>query len=425
MAIHQKLRNVKISREVKELITDKIIPQLPKYEINPFFATRLEHTLRHSPSLEEWHAINRILPRIPEIARSHFFQYHLPPVLHGKPTSEQWKIIEDILPSIPEQYRQNFFQYVFPTALTHSRISEKMREIIETVVDELRSSPEPSQVNFVEKLAPTAIENTSSSEKLRETLQAVNQVLQEMPEHARVVASRHALQVMLSQKPTPDEVKKAGKTINELLTVIPREHHLSFLEESLPDTLSNSNLQDLERHAQIAKEYLGEQTDHFMSKIVAENFGRLMLRTRLNSKQKLRFRKTGSQLIPLTGRFTGKMFRIIDEQPFTAWKHAHDNMPVEPILKVRKLKDGRMLVLTRYVGMRTKDFIKIHSVHREEVERLEREAIAKLAEIGVDHVHLHDQNIVVELVDGKPVVRIIDFDQAKQTRTNPDYYKTE
>ncbi len=188
----------------------------------------------------------------------------------------------------------------------------------------------------------------------------------------------------------------------------------------------------------------------FIQKVISENqFNLASLDTAVN---RLRFDKTGSELIPLGGKLTGYIIRVVPESSFESWKKADEalraaGLPdrVEPILRVYRrltpkggakiplLSGGRWMVstvgglvsvVTRYCGEQYKivaenDRMKYSAIFKLPSDELNAELRKQRAAIlhvlnkaGVEHGHPHDGNFTVDIKDGKPFVRIIDFDKA-------------
>ena len=302
-----------------------------------------------------------ILPAIPKEDRPNFFACGLPATLTHNPNQKSWKTIAKIMPKMPQNYLWTFFAYLLPATLRYN--------------------------------------------------------------------------------PTPEALRQTWKTISEIIPYIPQDHHWFFFTDSLHTTLERKpTTTELAQQVNIAKSYISRHPDDdFFGKIVAENFGRLAPENRRIGR--LKFKKTGSQLIPLSGSLTGYMIRIIRPAAFEAWKIAHQDEQlkdhIEPILAAKEFieKTGKsralefnttsgeklVRVYSRYAGKQLPAFIKANPRHAQEVTAQKEQIFKRLEELGINFGHqwwgdpsgrTHERNFVVEMMDGKPVVRLIDFDQA-------------
>lgn len=132
---------------------------------------------------------------------------------------------------------------------------------------------------------------------------------------------------------------------------------------------------------------------------------------------RLEFAKSGSRLIPLGGKLTGLMIRIINKSALKAWKAAISYcVPCEEIVRSSPWSKYKALVVCRYAGDNFSKFAFFNKAeHPELVQEAERQRdsiIELLDGYGIRHGHAHDSNFMVEMKDGKPHVRIIDFDRA-------------
>lgn len=132
---------------------------------------------------------------------------------------------------------------------------------------------------------------------------------------------------------------------------------------------------------------------------------------------RLPFVKDGSVLVPLGGKLTGYLFRIITKESFDAWKKAYDaGMPCEEIVRHYHRKDDTVSVVSKFHGEQVGIFKEEHPELSKAIDFQIENIKKQLSNIGVTHGsyrHMHDGNFVVQMIDGKPFVRIIDFDQAK------------
>ncbi|MFA4946611.1 MAG: hypothetical protein WC607_03700 [Candidatus Micrarchaeia archaeon] len=267
--------------------------------------------------------------------------------------------------------------------------------------------------------------NTLKHEPTLETWAAIEEILPTIPEEHRWRFFVSSLPETLKHKPTPEKLKQTWATIAEILPTIPEEHLPSFFNRLPKVILRNPAQDELEQMVANAKDYLeGHPGDYFFGKVVAENFGRIAPPE--GKFNRLSFEKTG-MLIPLGGRDKGGIIRIIRPNAFEAWKKAYEDSKlrrhVEPILeKNGKLRayvrpDGTYRVYTRYAGTRVPDYLIQNPGKKSQVETQQQKIRLALYRLGIDYGphqtrHDHDGNFTVETVNGKPVVKLIDFDLA-------------
>jgi hypothetical protein len=153
------------------------------------------------------------------------------------------------------------------------------------------------------------------------------------------------------------------------------------------------------------------------------------------------FEKTGSSLILLGGKLTGKaIVRVIPKSALAAWKKAlnakkaweqagFDYIPVEPILKkkqklrVSSLKSGDVRVSCKVLGPSLYGFLGIPENKKYSKDLIDQMMKIEnvLTELGIEHGHLHRGNFCVEMHKNnkgqiKPRLYVIDFDRAELTR---------
>jgi hypothetical protein len=166
------------------------------------------------------------------------------------------------------------------------------------------------------------------------------------------------------------------------------------------------------------KEYLNAlgDTDYF-KKLFSENSENI---DALRTINRLVFSKTGSELIPLGGKFRGKyLIRIIGQEAFNAWKKTFElGIPCEELVKDSRgryrtiiMPDDKVAVFTKYAGETLASF-KGNIKEVIEIRTQQREIFRRLNEANIRHTHAHDQNFCVMRDGGKLIVRIIDFDAA-------------
>ncbi len=126
-----------------------------------------------------------------------------------------------------------------------------------------------------------------------------------------------------------------------------------------------------------------------------------------------RFRKTGGVLIPLLGLRTGKILRIHSKESFQQWKKAlRRGIDVEPVLRSFDLPNGKVLVVTEYLGHNGEEHLEKCPQDREAIENAIRRLEEELTRERIRHGHLHERNVVVRKVGSTLRFTAIDFDGA-------------
>jgi len=398
-------------------IIERVLPKIPRNHLPHFLKSGLPATLAYNPSRKMWQTIvGKVLPKIPAEHRASVFRYALPTALQHKPTPAQleqvWKTVaEKVLPTIPTQHHSDFFQHTLPEALSHNPKPAELSAIWQTISEKvLPAIPQQDREDFFEQGLIAVLRKNPSVKAWRTIAEDILPSIK--PEH-RANFFRYALPGTLRGKPTPSRVKKVWQTIvSEVLPAIPENHQPGFLSDGLPNS-DRFDQKSLRQQATAAK-LIFDRMDNsgFASSVVNQNFGKLadpeMAVSRLN------FRKTGGVLTPLGGKMTGHILRIIDKRSYSAWKKAHDlGLPVEPILQVREAKDGRMQVVTKFVGETEYKFIQAHPEHAQEVTAQKLEIMSRFKSEDIEHGDYHNLNFVVRMEKGLPKVRIIDFDEPR------------
>jgi len=170
----------------------------------------------------------------------------------------------------------------------------------------------------------------------------------------------------------------------------------------------------------------------YAAKLIEENLDQLSPRQILINR--LRFIKTGSKLIPLGGKLTGYMFRIISKHAYETWLEAEEalkeTMPdgtmishCEEIVKKRLAdgrlvprayfkKDGRVNVISKYAGDSLRNYHPKDESEEMEIESQSEWITKQLRENNLIHGHIHRGNLLISHENGRLVVKLIDFDQA-------------
>lgn len=182
------------------------------------------------------------------------------------------------------------------------------------------------------------------------------------------------------------------------------------------------SVEHVQRQIGLTKQYFATGK-YFFEKVAVNNFGKLGaigVGTR-----RYNFPKAGGGIIPLGGKLHGYIIRTLPREAYEAWLKAHQaGLQVEEILHVRgkprayTAANGRMRVYTRFAGEYLTKFIAKNRHHVKEVQRQIEQIKTGLIGLGIEHGHF-DNNLVVELVQSKPVVRLIDFDQARLKAAKP------
>ncbi len=193
---------------------------------------------------------------------------------------------------------------------------------------------------------------------------------------------------------------RRGKFLLNLFGNIGKKDYTSLVPRQISNQIKISK--------QLLKEY---NQSLYGIKLISENFGKL--KPSNTSVSRLNFEKTGSELIPLGGKLNKFIIRKINADSFTAWKKAQDNeISIEPILRFKKTPDGNYRVITRYCGKKFLEFLNEHPESYAEIYKQKKEILDNLRFYNIEHGHTHENNFVVEMEHNKPIVRLIDFDQA-------------
>jgi len=280
-------------------------------------------------------------------------------------------IEKDILPHIPEKHKKDFFQFSLPAILKH-------------------------------KLSP-------------EHWKAIVQIASHIPEEDKWYFFISGLPATLWHKLTPEHLQ----IIAQITPHVPKQHSQRFFEYSLPGVLKRKlTIEQLNQQAELAKHYVTKLGGTFYAgKVVTENFGKLAPPNQ--TVNRLTFDKTDSVLIPLGGRLTGHLIRIVTKKAFEAWQKAHDaGIPVEPITRSYEIKNGdykgMVRVYTKAIGEVLPEYLKQNPHHEDELEKQRQGILTQLKNHGIEHGHAHhDHNFTVTMEKGKPQLHLIDWDRAE------------
>ena len=78
-----------------------------------------------------------------------------------------------------------------------------------------------------------------------------------------------------------------------------------------------------------------------------------------------------------------------------------------------------MAVITQYAGEQLLEYEKQHPEQNVECERQKNMILQQLETLNIIHGHAHTGNFCVAIEEGKPKVRIIDWDKAKSSGDTP------
>ncbi len=449
-----KILNHDSTQNTFQIITNNILPKIPEKHRAYFTYATLPITLSYKPKSEDliefWNTVStKIIPKLPEKNRPIYLNFSLKNFLERNNGNSFPKIKEnfniianEIIPNVPVEHRDDFLntlnsineqnqnnseylkQYwneihtnILPNipenkhkpiynnilySVTNPNINRKnMLDILTNTLDKI---PERYQEQFIVNTLNRFSDNVNS--KLVNL--AIDKIAPILPHQYHSEFYRYGLSTLFSQ---PINEEKINLIANHILPVIPDEHKITILLDGLP-YLSELDSNELKRQSEYAERILDKMNNStFAFNIVYQNFGKLANPDA--SINRLNFSKTGSVLIPLGGKLAGNIIRVITRDSFQAWKKASDSgIPVEPIIRAYNAKYGKVRVYTKFAGTAFTDFILNNPKLSENVSAQRDRIISQLKQIGIEHGHPHDGNFVVDMINNKPVVRIIDFDMA-------------
>ncbi|MGV8087063.1 MAG: hypothetical protein ACP5N1_05530 [Candidatus Woesearchaeota archaeon] len=200
-----------------------------------------------------------------------------------------------------------------------------------------------------------------------------------------------------------------------------------------PPTIKSPILEFIQRVETMIKKDINEEYKKslglttYYRKLISENPENIDAVMTIN---RLNFTKTHSELIPLGGKFKGQyLVRIITQRAFEAWKAAFEaGISCEELVKDKSGRyrlviypDGKIAVFTKYAG----ESLENYRFKDREEENSITEQIAdireKLQENNIYHRHLHEGNFCKLTENGKPKIRVIDFDLAVKCRNKISY----
>jgi hypothetical protein len=306
---------------------------------------------------------------------------------YGLRVSKQvWESVsEHVLPKAPSEEEAKFFPWALRLSLSGRPDPGKLKKVWDVVLDDVLPNVPKEQCNaFFETALPASLSNKPSAESLRGIWRTI---------------------------------------LDDVLPNVPKRHQKGFFRKALPELLGqNPSLQDLQRAGRLIRVhgYVPLYVNALASSPPSnwEHF--------LNPKalpKRIPLKKTGSELDVLGGANTGIIVRTISKSAYDAWRKAEDaGISVEPIIKGRTgrrkvypSRNGGVRVYSRYSGEDLTNFA-LHPDYpryRQQINRQCEKINAALKREGIRHGHPHMGNFTVEIVKNKPVVRLIDLDQAR------------
>lgn len=375
--IDEGLKKLGLPKEIEKTINDKILPRINKEHKDIFIQYHLLKTLKHKPNKETWNVIAQIVPQLRTNRVEELFEKGLPEILKHKPNKETWKAILEILPKINTNLDLPF---------------------------------------FFEWNIPQILEQKPN----KESWKAISTILLNIKKGDQHEFLTDALPKILQNKPN----KQKWKTIENMVQKIHPDSRLALLYQ-ISKTIQKP---DFQKHIETSKKYLQPQPNRFYDKIVAENLSGLAPKNA--NINRLKFKKTHSELIPLGGKLHGIILRKINPESYQQWLKAYQDPELQPHVEPILYKKGtprtihgknQVTVPTKYVGEIIYDFIQKHPELETEIRKQQQWIKQKLEEKGIEHGHAHDNNFTVELKNKKPHIYIIDFDTAtsKQKTLQP------
>jgi len=217
------------------------------------------------------------------------------------------------------------------------------------------------------------------------------------------------------------------ENILKFLKRIDSNLYSTFFVRDLPHSVIDNKLTDdlIAKQIKIANQYLDRNPDFYYQKVVIDNFGQLIAPDE-KSRKLPDFGKSGGKLIPIGGKANKYMIKILPTEGYEAWKRVRDaGIPVEEIVYLNgrpmayPAGPGEMRVYVKHSGTRLYDFKKQHPEYEEDLDSQMLNITRRLYEIGVERFdkskirnHPLESNCVVEMINGRPVVKVIDFDYA-------------
>ncbi|MFH1174524.1 MAG: hypothetical protein V1725_05280 [archaeon] len=215
----------------------------------------------------------------------------------------------------------------------------------------------------------------------------------------------------------------------DIMERIRKNPHLFVLSTKSCSINSIDKLDTLMTVAQQYYDLLG--SSEYTDKLVGENADRLASQEVIFNR--LQFNKTGSVLIPLGGKLTGYIIRIVSRDAYVAWELAEHALTdkdgvlhCEEILRdgqgnprIVHSKDGRYVkVLTKFAGQALRSYRPQSAEEEAEIDRQQQWITSQLRRQRIAHNHPHDGNFTVMKEKNhegmsRLVVKIIDFDLAR------------
>lgn len=393
-------KNIKTPREW-QAVCIKLIPEKVRWEYTSLDLPNLYKAGAIKTS-GDWRNYHESLLLIPEGDRVWFTGSALPALIGtgALKTNRNWIDFRECIKDIPEKQRKDYTQYVLPIQIKMDAGEElvKWKSHSSNARDCILEISERDSKWYFKSALPGLLHTgvLKTDEDWKEFIKSMKKV----PENRRGWYTALAITNM-AQK-----CDFSWLRVNEQLDII--------------------------------QEYVERFGDNdFMWKTGCENFGKL---NPINTRgRKLSFSKTGSELQVLDGRLSGRILRTINEHSYQAWVKATEaGIPCEEIFKYPDdhpkagqnyaipQRGGEIRVACLYGGPNLVEFFSdpANERYRKEVEQqagtfgeqympvTPGEISKMLDQHGIKHNHLHAKNYVVQVVEGKPVVRVIDFDMA-------------
>lgn len=287
-----------------------------------------------------------------------------------------WKLIlENILPLLPEDRRYSFIQYASKLLFRANLDWNLMNHAIENMFSLI---PEKHRFSFIVETLPVMLEENYNYEEIREIVDLLQRFYSELTEQGARPGD-YDIELVLSK-----------------------------------EAIKDRDMEKIKKHMYAAKRILDYYGNTRLARfIIRGNYGRLGNQDSLFVRYRIRQSDDEpSGVIALGGRMAGYLVKEMTLDAFLAWNKAFENgVQVEPILRAWKTTAGRMRVITRIVGREIKD-LKLTEEQTIEYIKQKQDLKYALAELGIAHNDLKDENHVVRFENGKMVVSVIDFEFA-------------
>ncbi len=386
--------------KTQKIIENGIIPQI-SFDLRKYFVSKpLVSVISKKPSNSTLISISqKILPSIPVDQRADFFRYSLSSALSVNNNREVWKAINShILPQIPKYQYNELFQYslIKPLQLkTNTKIWKAVSK------DVLPILPQEKRIRFIESSLPYLLRTKISKENWKII---TKKILPNIEPEERNEFFEQALPGILKKSKNPITLNQLAQIIK---TQIPKEHRLSFLSKAILNTDLNDH-NHIKNQARIAKEiYSKLDNSQLSSRIVGINFGNLTNDKTIINHNNLKLIDSKTPLEE--DRFT-IIYKELKPKSFSNWQRAYSqNIPVEPILNYKKLRNGNFGVYTKFLGKTLEEKFKYGPKNEVDLSDQKDHIINKIEENSIEHHRMHDGNFVVVSNGKNSKVHLIDF----------------